>query len=80
MSYCFDTLSRIYREKIEPHVPDQNLAMLFGSVLEEIHSANHRVPSADGTFKGDGLNHDPALHRATRELDEFVKALPGEQL
>lgn len=72
MSYCFDTISRIYRDKIEPHIPDKDLAYRFGMVLEAIHEANHRVPSANGVFKGDGLNKDPDLHAAVQRLDQMV--------
>lgn len=73
MSYTFDTISRVWYERIRPHVPDLELAMHFDECLEAIHSANHRVPSADGVFKGDGLNHDGELNRAVRELEEYVK-------
>lgn len=78
MSYCFDTISRVYRDRILPHVPDRELAEMFQGVLDEIHSANHNVPSANGVFKGDGLNKDPNLTAAVREMEEYVAAHPQE--
>lgn len=73
MSYCFDVVSRVYREKILPHVPDQEVAALFADVLDEMHSANHKLPSADGLFKGDGLNKDPRVTRAAQVLEEAAE-------
>lgn len=68
MSYCFDTISRIYRDKIEKLVEkeDPQLAMMFSMLLDEIHSANHRVK--------DALNKDSQLCSAVRELDEYVNS------
>lgn len=73
MSYAFDTMARVFSERIRPHVPDPVLAELFGELIEAMHSANHRVPSADGVFNGDGVNKDPAVTRAARDLDAYVR-------
>lgn len=73
MSYVFDKTSSVYREHILPHVPDKELGMLFEMVLEEIHLANHRVPSSDGVFKGDGLNHDRSLRSTVQQMVDYLE-------
>lgn len=73
MSHVFDATMKVWRDHIRPFVPNEMLAEEFEQVLGAIHEANHRVPSADGLHKGDGLNHDPQLNRAVRDLVEFVE-------
>lgn len=72
MSRVFDIAEGVYRKHIRKHVPDGMLAELFAQVLAAMHSANHRVPSADGIFEGDGLNHDTQLIRATERLEKYL--------
>jgi len=43
------------------------------ALIDAMHEANHRTPSADGIFKGDGINKDARVSQAARELDEYVK-------
>ncbi|HVK80414.1 MAG TPA: hypothetical protein VM915_07355 [Verrucomicrobiae bacterium] len=69
MSYAFDVMARVFRDSIKPRLEDDELAFLFESLIEEMHSANHGTPSADGVFKGDGINKDRRVTAAARELD-----------
>jgi hypothetical protein len=76
MSYVYDVQRRVWTEHIRPLVVARHgeiFTFVFESLMEEMHSANHNVPSKDGVFKGDGINKDPGVHRAARELEEFVK-------
>jgi hypothetical protein len=72
MSWVFDKTQTVWSEHIRPHVPDQMLAEFFERVLGAMHNANHRVPSSDGKFEGDGLNHDPDLNKAVQRLEKYV--------
>ena len=74
MSYAFDVMTRIWEEEISGMIDDE-LAMRFGLLIEEIHSANHNVPSPDGTFKGDGINKDPKVSAAAKKLDKAYEEL-----
>mgnify|MGYP003581381635 FL=1 len=76
MSYVYDLQRRIWSEHIRPLVVARSgemFAFHFEALMEEMHSANHAVPSKDGIFKGDGINKDPGVCRAARELEEFVE-------
>jgi hypothetical protein len=79
MSYAYDVMMRVWMDHLRPHVVASEdakyheLADRFEELIESMHSANHKVPSADGVFKGDGLNKDPAVSRAARELDEYTR-------
>lgn len=76
MSYCYDLMRGVYMKHIHPILVREGMERLslhFEMLIEDMHSANHKVPSADGVFKGDGINKDPAVSRAARELDEYVK-------
>lgn len=76
MSYVYDLQRRVWTEHIRPLVVARHGEMftfVFEALMEEMHSANHAVPSKDGVFKGDGINKDPGVCRAARELEEFVK-------
>jgi len=78
MSYVYDLQRRVWTEKIRPLVVAQHgemFAFHFEALMEEMHSANHNVPSKDGVFKGDGINKDPGVCRAARELEEYVKEM-----
>lgn len=80
MSYCYDVMASVFRKHIEPLLKEQDrgeLADHFLWLIEEMHSANHAVPSADGAFKGDGINKAPGVTQAARELEEVAKALKG---
>ena len=79
MSHAFDVMARVFREKIAPHVVDEQLVMRFEMLIQDMHSANHNVPSADGIFTGDGVNKDRIVSDSARKLDEYVKEnLGGE--
>ena len=76
MSYVYDLQCRVWSEHIRPLVAARHgemFAFVFEALMEEMHSANHNVPSRDGVFRGDGINKDPGVCRAARELEEFVK-------
>lgn len=78
MSYVFDTMRRAWASHIRPLVVQahgEELAFRFEGLIEEMHSANHDVPSRDGVFKGDGINKDPRVTRAARELEECIQEL-----
>jgi len=78
MSYVYDIQRRVWTEKIRPLVVTQHgemFAFRFEALMEEMHSANHDVPSKDGVFKGDGINKDPRVCKVARELEEFVKEM-----
>lgn len=70
MSYCFDTLMRVYTEKIEPQL-EAELAFRFRMVLEEMHEANHRL--------NDGINKDARVTRMTRALERHVCGEDGNK-
>ena len=74
MSYAFDVMASVWASDVRPRLDDERLAMHFEMLIEAMHSANHRVPSANGVFKGDGVNKDPEVTAAARELDEYVKS------
>lgn len=76
MSYAYDLMSSVFENRIRPKLDDDNLASLFSELIDAMHEANHKVPSADGVFKGDGINKDSGVSRAARELDDYVKAQP----
>lgn len=80
MSYCYDVQRRVWYDLIRPLVAakDERLAFRFEELMEEMHSANHLVPSRDGTFKGDGINKDPMVTKAARELEDYAKAIQRE--
>lgn len=83
MSHAFDTLTRALNEHVVPLLNKDKkpeLALLIGMLVDEMHSANHRVPSADGVFSGDGVNKDRDVGRAARELDEHLKELERKKL
>lgn len=78
MSYVYDVQRRVWTEHIRPLVVARHgemFAFHFEALMEEMHSANHGVPSMDGIFKGDGINKAPGVNRAARELEEFVKEM-----
>ncbi len=78
MSYVYDVMSGIYSRHIRPLLEKdgkEELAMRFDFLIQDMHNANHNVPSADGVFKGDGINKDERVHRAARELDECAKKI-----
>lgn len=83
MSYVYDLQGRVWTEKIRPMVVAQHgemFAFYFEALMDEMHSANHAVPSKDGVFKGDGINKDPGVCRAARELEEYVKEMEKKKV
>jgi hypothetical protein len=82
MSYAYDTMGSVFRYHIRPLLAaagKERLADHFEDLIEEMHSANHDVPSADGIFKGDGINKHHGVSRAARELDEHVKEIEKKE-
>ena len=77
MSFAYDTQVSVWRKHIFPLVDakDPELAMLFEMLMGDMHDANHKVPSANGVFKGDGINKDPQVTRSARKLEEYVREL-----
>lgn len=76
MSYCYDVMQGVFRRHITLLlVKDgkEDLALHFAMLIQDMHSANHEVPSEDGVFKGDGINKHPGVSRTARELDECAK-------
>lgn len=78
MSYCYDVMSRVFAQEIAPKL-EAGLALHFEMLIEAMHSANHRVPSADGVFKGDGINKSREVSEAARELDDYISHRPPER-
>jgi hypothetical protein len=74
MSYVYDVMERVFINQIAPRLDDPELVALFEHLIAAMHSANHKVPSADGIFKGDGINKDPGVSRAAHALEEYVKS------
>ena len=76
MSYVFDTMRSVFSRHVAPMLRKagkEDLAMDFEALIEEMHSANHKVPSPDGVFNGDGINKHGPVERAARELEECAK-------
>lgn len=73
MSYVFDTMRSVFQQHVYPLLEKagkEEIALRFQDLIEEIHSANHNVPSPDGVFKGDGINKHGPVTRAARDLEE----------
>jgi len=64
MSYCFDVMSRVFDQHIAPKI-DQEIAMEFSMLIQEMHSANHRL--------NDGINKDNQVSKQARDLAECAK-------
>jgi|SRR5215831_3864827 len=71
MSYAYDVMNRIFADVYAGQHPE--IDELFRQLIEAMHSANHRTPSADGTFKGDGIDKDGGVSRAARALEEAFR-------
>jgi hypothetical protein len=64
MSYCYDTMRRVWDERIVPTLDDEELAFRFGALIDAMHSANHRLD--------DGINKDREVDVAARKLEGYV--------
>jgi hypothetical protein len=64
MSYVYDTMRRVWDERIVPQLNDDELAFRFGALIDAMHSANHRLD--------DGINKDREVDVATRKLEQYV--------
>jgi hypothetical protein len=64
MSYVYDTMRRVWDERIVPKLNDEELAFRFGALIDAMHSANHRLD--------DGINKDREVDAATRKLEKYV--------
>ena len=64
MSYCYDTMRRVWDEQIVPRLDDDELAFRFGALIDAMHSANHRLD--------DGINKDREVDVAVRKLEQYV--------
>ena len=64
MSYCYDTMRRVWDERIVPKLDDDELAFRFGALIDAMHSANHRLD--------DGINKDREVDVVTRKLERYV--------
>jgi hypothetical protein len=64
MSYVYDTMRRVWDERIVPHLDDEELAFRFGALIDAMHSANHRLD--------DGINKDREVDVVTRKLEQYV--------
>lgn len=68
MSYCYDVMSKAWRqlsEQLPADVRDSELAMRFEFLLEEMHEANHR--------QKDAINHDASVTNHARKLDDVLQ-------
>lgn len=65
MSYCYDVMRRVYDDKIAPHVADEKVALLFGFLIDEMHSANHDLK--------DGINKNGRVTGAAKALDDAAR-------
>jgi hypothetical protein len=52
MSYVYDTMRRVWDDRIAPRLDDDELAFRFGALIDAMHSANHRLD--DGHQQGPG--------------------------
>lgn len=68
MSYCYDTMRRVWDERIAPKLDDDELAFRFGALIDAMHSANHRLD--------DGINKDREVDVAARKLERYVAGQP----
>ena len=75
MSYVYDTMRRVWDERIVPRLDDDELAFRFGALIDAMHSANHRLD--------DGINKDREVDVATRKLEQYVsgrRAAPSAEI
>ena len=64
MSYVYDTMRRVWDERIVPRLDDEELVFRFGALIDAMHSANHRLD--------DGVNKDREADVAARKLERYV--------
>jgi len=64
MSYVYDTMRRVWDDRIAPNLNDDELAFRFGALIDAMHSANHRLD--------DGINKDREADVAARKLEQYV--------
>jgi hypothetical protein len=64
MSYVYDTMRRVWDERIAPNLNDDELAFRFSALIDAMHSANHRL--------ADGINKDREADIAARKLEQYV--------
>lgn len=77
MSYAFDTLVQVWQKRVDPLIEDRDLAMLFGMLFEEMHSANHVVQYPGSQVKGDGVNQALGVVKSARRLEEYENGAAG---
>ena len=70
MSYVYDTMRRVWDERIVPRLDDEELVFRFGALIDAMHSANHRLD--------DGVNKDREADVAARKLDRYVSGNRGQ--
>lgn len=75
MSFAYDVQAAVWNKHIRPHVKNDRLAMFFEMLMDDMHDANHKVPSANGVFKGDGVNKDAGVTFSAQRLDRYVRGL-----
>ena len=68
MSYVYDTMRRVWDERIVPKLDDEELVFRFGALIDAMHSANHRLD--------DGVNKDREADVAARKLERYVSGHP----
>ena len=64
MSYVYDTMRRVWDDRIAPTLNDEELSFRFGALIDAMHSANHRLE--------DGINKDREADIAARKLEQYV--------
>jgi hypothetical protein len=64
MSYCYDTMRRVWTTNIVPKLDDEELVFRFEALIDAMHSANHRLD--------DGINKDREVDHAARKLEKYV--------
>ncbi len=79
MSSAFDTLMHVWSKRVRPLLTDHSLAYAFENLFQEMHSANHDVSNPKSALKGDGVNKDPRVSKAARELEEYDRKLDVEE-
>lgn len=67
MSYVYDTMRRVWDERIVPKLDDEELIFRFGALIDAMHSANHRLD--------DGVNKDREADVAARKLERYVSGI-----
>ncbi len=71
MSYSFDVIEGIFRDRFAPKSGDEYEKHLFEMALSDMHSANHEL--------NDGINHNSRVRKSADRLDKYVRELRNKE-